>query len=121
MANVLIQVAIGHTILWIACRHHVCELLLGAVWKAVLPRPSKAPADALCAQFSKHIETHGMLEYLDSTCPHIFKENSPFFKERRKEVMELKERLEAGGVEAKSAVTREDYQYLWELIEVTSV
>ena len=113
-----IEQALGHAILWVACRHHVLELFLGSVWKTVSPYPSKSPIDPLSQRVVSEVFEKGMPVELDSSCPQIFKAESAFFKARKEELIKLQGMLTREG--DKAAVPRQDYAYMWDLIQVQS-
>jgi hypothetical protein len=115
-----IQEFLGYVILWLACMHHVCELLLGAVWYTMLTAKTKKPADELCEAHAKFCEgeTYPLTLYA-SSCPFIFKDDDPFFVSCRKNLVKLKERLGADASGRKSALPRGDYDYFFALILVS--
>lgn len=51
-ACIKLEYKIGRELLWLACRHHVIELLMDTAWKALFPR-STSPAIEICAKFKK--------------------------------------------------------------------
>ena len=104
--NVQLEEALGHALLWIACRHHVCELLLGAVCAAVSPHTSKSPDDALSKKISNQLENNGMPALLDESCAKVFQEKSKFFVDRKKELEQLQHKLSKGGDETRYAIPR---------------
>ena len=55
---------------------------------------------------------------LVSSCPQIFKAESAFFKARKEELIKLQGMLTREG--DKAAVPRQDYAYMWDLIQVQS-
>ena len=116
--NVQLEEALGHALLWIACRHHVCELLLGAVCAAVSPHTSKSPDDALSKKISNQLENNGMPALLDESCAKVFQEKSKFFVDRKKELEQLQHKLSKGGDETRYAIPRGDYQAYWDLVLV---
>ena len=82
--------------------------------------PTQEPADALCKAFAKFCEETGFPAKLFSeSCPSVFKDDDSFFVQRRKDLLDLKQRLDTDEEGRKWSLPRGDYEYLWELILVS--
>ena len=103
--------------------------MLGTTFQAVAPYACKSPSNPLSDKVVKQVLERGLPAFLDSSCPKILPAKTPFFKARKGEVTELQQLLNRGddddddddGVNITAAVPREDYQYLWELVQVQLV
>ena len=108
--------SIDRALLWLACRHHILELLAKAVWTSVFPGKSQCPGEVLCRQFSDwwakqesvpvHLEAKDRPTLLDGKFP---------MAECIEDLKTLSASARANG---KSSFQRGDYEELLELLEV---
>lgn len=116
----LIEQERGVALLWLACRHHVIELILGWMWKAMLGAKTVGPTEVLCDRFLKwFLDNDVPEEILAENCGCIFRDEEPFWARLRKDVEALYRKLTADGEAKKASIPRGDYAFLWDLSMVT--
>lgn len=107
-------------LLWLACRHHILELVAKYAWMAVLGTQSKSPDEEFCKAFLKWWEeTPDVPESISAeNCPHIFDDADPFLVRCREELAVLAEWVQFDPVKAKMSLPRGDYEEFLQLILV---
>ena len=112
-ACTLIQEELGFLVLWLACMHHRCELLLKVLWLFLLDIETKGPADLLCLRFRKFFDSYtGPRTIKREDCPHIKSRNEPLFRRLHAKLVDFYNEVNKDSSKAFSP--RNDYKKVWE-------
>ena len=111
-----LEMSLDRALLWLACRHHILELLAKAVWDTVFPGKSQCPGELLIKQFSDWwAKAESVPRQFEAKDRPILLGGNHHLEECIQELKELSTSARANG---KSSFQRGDYEELLELLEV---
>ena len=112
---------LGRPVLWLACRHHVYELIAKDPWVEVLGSNSTCPDEMICKRFTEWWDKNPDVPktFSAARCPSVFRDDDPFFVKCREEVQDLAQWLNFNPASAKSSCPRGDYDELLQLVMVS--
>ena len=119
-ACVRLENKLDRPLIWLACRHHIYELVSKFAWRAALGGNSTSPSEELCNQFLEWWEMNPDVPQTISATesPFIFRDTDPFLQKCRAEIGALAEWVKFDPISAKSSLPHGDYEEFLQLILV---